>query len=153
MKTRLIAVLLLAALAVSIFSGCAAHGLQQLDHAEEVIDRRLDRAEEKLESRIESIITDSPVPAAPAPAAPATAAPAQSAPTESAKITKEEAVSIALAHAGLQENQVTRLRTEFDYDDGRPEYEVDFHHDRYEYDYEIHAETGKIIGWDKDLED
>ena len=48
---------------------------------------------------------------------------------------------------------MTRLRTEFDFDEGRPEYEVDFHHDGWEYDYEIHAETGKILSRDKDREE
>lgn len=67
-------------------------------------------------------------------------------------ISKEEAISIALTHAGFTQEQVTRLRTEFDYDDGVPEYEVDFYADGTEYDYEIHARTGEIRRWDKDME-
>ena len=65
-------------------------------------------------------------------------------------ITKEEAIAIALPDAGLSENQVTRLKAEFDYDDGRPTYDVEFRHDGWEYDYEIHAESGKILSRDKD---
>ena len=55
--------------------------------------------------------------------------------------------------AGFTEDQVTRLQTEFDWDDRRPEFEVDFHRDGYEYDYEIHAETGAILSKDIDRED
>ena len=32
-------------------------------------------------------------------------------------------------------------------------YEVDFEADGYEYEYEIHAETGEIITWDKEWDD
>ena len=75
------------------------------------------------------------------------------APAEKALLTKDEARDIALKHAGLSAADVSRLRVEFDYDDGRPEYDVDFRHGNYEYDYEIHAETGKIITSDKDWDD
>ena len=66
------------------------------------------------------------------------------------RITKEEAIAIALAEAGFREDQVTRLRAEFDYDDGIPEYEVEFHRYGFEYDYEIHGETGAIRSREKD---
>ena len=148
MKTRFYAVLL-AALAVFVFSGCTVHALQQLEQAEEVIDHHMDKAEGAIENHIESSIADNAAPKSQAPAS----APTQPSAAETGKITKEEAVSIALNHAKLEESQVSRLRVEFDYDDGRPEYEVDFYHDGWEYDYEIHAETGKITGWDKDLND
>lgn len=69
------------------------------------------------------------------------------------RISETKARDIALAHAGLTADQVSRLRVEFDYDDGIPEYEVDFDFDGFEYDYEIHAETGKILSWDKDRDD
>lgn len=73
--------------------------------------------------------------------------------TDSGRLTAEEAEAIALADAGLTADQVKHLRTEFDLDNGIAEYEVDFHHDGWEYDYTIHAETGKILSRDKDLED
>ena len=86
--------------------------------------------------------------------APVVAQPAEpTAPAEKALLTKDEARDIALKHAGLSAADVSRLRVEFDYDDGRPEYDVDFRHGNYEYDYEIHAETGKIITSDKDWDD
>ena len=89
------------------------------------------------------------------PSAPAKAPAPQPAATEpaSTRLTKEEAIAIALKHAGLAKDQVSRLKAEFDYDDGVPEYDVDFHCDGMEYDYEIHGESGRILSWDKDRDD
>lgn len=70
--------------------------------------------------------------------------------TEPQRLTREEAISIALGDAGLTQDQITGLRAEFDYEDGVPEYEVEFRHGGYEYDYKIHAETGVIRFRDKD---
>lgn len=163
MKTRFCAALLLAALALTILSGCSGNALQQIDRAEEILDHRLDSAEEKLESRIESAFTEAAVPKAPAPAvestqpvisaAPETVPVQASAQPAETRLTKEEALDIALKHAGLSAEAVRGLRVEFDYDDGRPEYDVEFHQGGYEYDYEIHAETGNILSWDKDRDD
>lgn len=83
----------------------------------------------------------------------ATAAGPESAPTQVTLISKEEAVSIALEHAGFTADQVTGLRVEFDPDDGRREWDVEFYSGGYEYDYTIHAETGKILDVDKDRDD
>lgn len=65
-------------------------------------------------------------------------------------ITAEEAQSIALKHAGLTADQVTGLRAEYDMDDGVPEYEVEFRQGNWEYEYEIHAQTGEIRSYDRD---
>ncbi|MBQ7800915.1 MAG: PepSY domain-containing protein [Oscillospiraceae bacterium] len=65
-------------------------------------------------------------------------------------LTADEAKAIALAHAGLTAEQVKKLEAEFDYDDGRPEYEVEFRYGGLEYSYEIHGETGKILDMEKD---
>lgn len=70
--------------------------------------------------------------------------------TEPRKLTAEEAQDIALNDAGLTREAVTRLYTEFDYDDGVPQYEVQFAYERMEYEYEIHAETGSILSYEKD---
>ncbi len=70
-----------------------------------------------------------------------------------ATLTNEEAKQTALNHAGLTKDQVTRMKTEFDYDDGVPEYNVEFYYDGWEYDYEINAQTGKILSWDKEYDD
>lgn len=69
--------------------------------------------------------------------------------TQSA-ITREQAESIALEHAGFTADQVARLRTEYEIDDGVPRFEVQFHQGRWEYDYEINANTGDILSWDRD---
>ncbi len=69
------------------------------------------------------------------------------------KLTPEQAKEIALQHAGLTKDQVTRLKAEYDYDDGRPEYDVEFYYNGWEYDYDIHAQTGKILRSDKEIDD
>ena len=89
----------------------------------------------------------------PAETKPAETKSADTKPAESKKISAAEAKSIALSHAGLTEAQVKGLRAEYDRDDGRPEYDVEFRVGRTEYEYEIHAETGKILSWDKEIDD
>ena len=89
----------------------------------------------------------------PAETKPAETKPADTKPAETKKIDPSKAKSIALAHAGLTEAQVKGLRAEYDRDDGRPEYDVEFRVGNMEYEYEIHAETGKILSWDKEIDD
>ena len=89
----------------------------------------------------------------PAETKPAETKPVETKPAETKKISAAEAKSIALAHAGLTEAQVKGLRAEYDRDDGRPEYDVEFRVGNMEYEYEIHAETGKILSWDKEIDD
>lgn len=67
-------------------------------------------------------------------------------------ITEAEAKAIALAHAGVSESQVTFVKIKFDYDDGIPEYEVEFYIGNMEYDYEIHGNTGAILEFDREME-
>lgn len=131
MIIRVCTALLAAALSISLFTGCAAG--QPLDTARRSIENRMDFAENTA--------------AASAPAAAGTPA------VPAARLSKEEAIAIALKDAGLKQSEVTQLRTELDYDNGRAEYEVDFRHDHWEYDYEIDGETGKILSSDKDWED
>jgi len=69
------------------------------------------------------------------------------------EITAEKAKEIALNHAGLNANQVRDLDIEKDRDDGIVKYEIDFESGRVEYEYEIHAETGKILKAEKDYDD
>lgn len=77
--------------------------------------------------------------------------PVQSA--ESKRLTAEEAENIALNHAGVKRSDARFDRTEFDKDDGVPEYEIEFRVGRWEYSYEIHAENGKILSSEKELDD
>lgn len=65
-----------------------------------------------------------------------------------AKVTIEEAAKIALGQAsGATEKE---LRIKADYDDGRLIYEGDILHDNVEYEFEISAETGKIVSWESE---
>ena len=94
-----------------------------------------------------------PAPSKPAQTQPTETKPAETQPPKTEKLSAEEAKTIALKHAGLKVSQVKGLRAEYDVDDGVPEWDVEFYADGIEYDYEIHAETGKIRAWDKDRED
>ena len=67
-------------------------------------------------------------------------------------IGKERAKEIALADAGLTYSNVTFFRVELEWDDGKPEYEVEFYSGNKEYDYEIDAVTGTIRSRDYDVE-
>ena len=67
-------------------------------------------------------------------------------------IGKVKAKEIALANAGVKEADARKLRVEFEYDDGVAKYDVDFHFNKYDYDYEIDALTGNILKAEKDRE-
>ena len=69
---------------------------------------------------------------------------------EPALLTAEEAQSIALNHAGFAADQVRFLRTEPELRDRVPHYDVEFAEGRWEYEYEIHAETGAVLSFEKD---
>ncbi len=70
--------------------------------------------------------------------------------SQSAYIGQQAAQETALKHAGLTAAQVTFLESEYDYDDGRMIYEVEFHYSGTEYDYEIDALTGELIKYHKE---
>lgn len=66
------------------------------------------------------------------------------------EIGSARAQEIALNHAGLSESEVSLMRTETEYDDGRMRYEVEFYFGRTEYSYAIDAYTGDILEYDVD---
>lgn len=72
------------------------------------------------------------------------------APADSGLLTKQEAERIALEKAGLNRGQVSRMRTEYEFDDGRHLYEVEFRQGAREYHFEIDAGTGEILSWEWD---
>ncbi len=72
--------------------------------------------------------------------------------TTAKKITKAKAKSIALKHAGVSASKATFVKAKLDYEDGRRVYEIEFYSGNTEYDYEILASNGKIISYDKDIE-
>ena len=58
--------------------------------------------------------------------------------------------TISVSYTHLSEDQVTRLSVKLDHDDGRAEYEVEFHVGRTEYNYDIDAANGNILSYEKD---
>jgi len=66
-------------------------------------------------------------------------------------LTKEEAIAKALEHAQLKKDQVDFFKqVELDYEHGRKVYEIKFYQGRFEYEYDVDAETGEILKFDKD---
>ena len=147
MKKQLTAVFLIFALLLTMTGCSVANAAQKLDAAEDQVEAKLDAAGDKLEDSLRKAVSPAPS-AAPAPTVPARVPPE---PTESPRrLTEEEAVQIALDHLGFTADQVTRLRTEYEIDDGIPQFDIEFHQGDWEYDFEIHAENGQIISYDKD---
>ena len=62
----------------------------------------------------------------------------------------EKAKSIALANAGLSASQVTFVKAQQDWDDGRMEYEIEFYYGGLKYEYTINAANGTILDMDMD---
>lgn len=63
-------------------------------------------------------------------------------------VSREEAVKTALGKvSGATEKDV---RIELDYDDGRYRYEGDIIYNGIEYDFEIDADSGRILEWEED---
>lgn len=57
----------------------------------------------------------------------------------------EKSIAVALADAGLKQEQVMGLQGHFDKENGIDSYEVSFHANGYEYDYVIKAADGAIL--------
>jgi len=72
--------------------------------------------------------------------------------TDAVRLTKAEAEAeaAALKHAGFTAEQVKGLRSELDIDPGLAHYEVEFRVGQWEYEYDIHAETGNVLSYEKD---
>lgn len=68
-------------------------------------------------------------------------------------ISKEKAKEIAVAHAKVDSDKIKFVKIELDRDDLIAHYEVEFVEGKFEYDYEINAESGKIIAYDKEFND
>ena len=129
MKNRFFTFCLAAALILPVLTGCSAQGAEQ----------KLESAGRAVESRAESIGETIKQ-----------AAETRTAPTAEPAITLDEAKNIALKHAGFTADQVTALHAEYEIEHGIPQYDVEFHHQHWEYDYEINADTGEILSFSKD---
>ena len=133
---HLTALLLVFFLLLSL-AGCSAAGAARaLDAAEDRVEEKLETAEDSVERAVRKAVTPE-----------STAVPAESV---FKPVTKEQAEQIALDHLGFSKNQVTRLHTEYEIDDGIGHYDVQFHSGDWEYEFEVHAETGKILSCDRD---
>ena len=150
MKKQLTAVLLIFALLLTMAGCSAANAVQRLDAAEDQVEAKLDDVEDKVEMAVRNTVA--PAPAVPREAPAPTEAPVQPAPEKAAPavISKEEAEKIALDYNGFSADQVKRMWSEFEYDDGVPQYDVEYHEGDWEYEFEINAENGKILSYDKD---
>lgn len=72
--------------------------------------------------------------------------------SDSAYIGVEAAKSAAFAHAGLDAAQVTMGEVDFDYEDGRMVYELEFYANGAEYEYDIDASTGAVVKFSQEGE-
>lgn len=71
--------------------------------------------------------------------------------SKKAYISKEQAKAIAYTHAKVDGSMVRSEEIEFDTDDGIILYEIEFMVGTTEYDYEIHAITGEVIKYNKEV--
>lgn len=69
------------------------------------------------------------------------------------ELTEEQAVAIALEHAGVTARQVSYLNARLDRDDGVWVYEINFKQNDFGYDYEICINDDKILDHDKEYDD
>lgn len=72
---------------------------------------------------------------------------------EITKISKDEAIDIALNHAGLTRSQVIFDDVELDNDHGHLIWEVEFISENWEYEYDIDALTKNILDFEKEYDD
>lgn len=70
----------------------------------------------------------------------------------SIRIGKEEAIKIALTHAGLSKIDNIETETEFGFNNGIV-YNIEFKYNNYEYEYEINAHNGEIVDFEKEYDD
>ena len=68
-------------------------------------------------------------------------------------LTQEEALAKALEHAQLKKDQLDFVkRVELDYEHGRKIYEIIFFQGGFEFEYDVDAETGAILKFEKDFD-
>ncbi len=68
-------------------------------------------------------------------------------------LTQDQALEKALQHANLRRDQVDFVKkVELDYEHGRQVYEIKFYQGRMEYEYDVDAENGNLLKFDKDFD-
>ena len=80
--------------------------------------------------------------------------PASSVPeTPAGEISREEALAIALANAGVPEGDAYNIKNETDSDNGIPIYDIEFETDYGDYDFEVAMADGRIVGADYEVDE
>ena len=77
----------------------------------------------------------------------------QAAPAMQNCISQDEALQIAMDHAGVTERDITWPRVHMDFEHGYQIYEVEFHVGWTEYNYDIDAVSGQILAYESDWDD
>ncbi|MBP3892264.1 MAG: PepSY domain-containing protein, partial [Solobacterium sp.] len=78
------------------------------------------------------------------------ATPIAQAPSNTATITVEEAISLAMNHAGVNRNDAYDIDAEYEREGY---YDVDFKANGYEYNYDVDASNGSILRSKKEIDD
>ena len=65
-------------------------------------------------------------------------------------ISEEQAKEIALNHAEITSDKVSFIKVEMDVDNGTQKYDIEFYYNNIEYNYEIDANTGDILSYERD---
>ena len=73
------------------------------------------------------------------------------APSSGAYIGADAALQAACAHAGLDVNGISAHNVEFDSENGRMVYEIDIYTSEAEYEYDIDAQTGEVVKYEREL--
>ena len=69
------------------------------------------------------------------------------------KISREEALAIALANAGVPEEDARNIKNETDEDNGVPIYDIEFETDYGDYDFEVSIADGRIVVADYEVDE
>ena len=119
-------------------TGCGSSDEEVVDDAVDAVEEQADAVEDAVEDAIEddAAAVQEDVDAAQNDVANA---------AEEQMISKKKAKKIARKDAGLSKAEIDFTNIHLDYDDGRTEYEIDFHKGITEYEYTIDAYTGDIL--------
>lgn len=91
-----------------------------------------------------------PAPSEPTP--PTTPVPSEPPVVTPEHIDKDAALNAAFDHAGIKAADATQIECELDRDHGIYIFEIEFRAGDYEYDYDINAETGTVVRYEKELD-
>jgi len=148
MMFRKISWMLCLALLAGLLSGCAMQRVEaRLDAVEDALENQADLLEDAVEASLRQ------KPAQPETKAGHREEGSRQPHAAQPALTAEDAEDSALAHAGLTREQVSWLFAEPDRDNGLLHYDVEFFHDRWEYDYEVHGDSGDILSFEKERMD